>query len=95
MGAKTTDFDKDGIAVLPNDKPAVYKILNAKGENIYTGSAKKGRVKERLQEHLGGQDKIPGGVKIKIEQKTSIGEAQQTEQNIIARSKPKHNLKGK
>lgn len=95
MGTKTAKFNKDGIASIPDNKPAVYKILNSKGNNIYTGSAKRGRVQERLHEHLGGNDKIPGGVKVKIEQKSSISGAQRTEKNIITRSKPRYNVKGK
>ena len=38
---KTADFKLDSIDALAKDKPVVYKILNRKGENIYTG--KEGR----------------------------------------------------
>ena len=55
--------------------------------NNYTGTAKRGRVQERLQEHLG---KIPGS-KVQIEQMSSIHEALKKESNIISRSKPKYN----
>jgi hypothetical protein len=41
---KTVNFNEDGLSKLPNDKPAVYKIINARGENIYTGSAKRARL---------------------------------------------------
>lgn len=93
---KTGSLNKEGIGNFPNNKPAVYKILNSKGENIYTGSAKRGRVQDRLTEHLpGGPDKISGGVKVKIQQKSSIAEAQKSEAKIIARSKPKYNKQGK
>lgn len=93
---KTSKFDGDGIASLPKDKPVVYKILNEKDENIYTGVAKRGRVEERLREHLpGGPDPIIGGVKVKIQQKPSISEAEKSETLIISRSKPKLNRKGK
>lgn len=93
---KTVKFNEEGVKDLPNDKPVVYKILNQSGENIYTGAAKRGRVKERLREHLPeGPNSILGGAKAKIQQKTSIAEAEKTESNIIARSKPKYNKRGK
>ena len=56
-----------GIDKLPKDKPVVYKYLDKNGQNIYTGTAKKGRVKDRLKEHLqGGKDPVPGAVKIEV-----------------------------
>jgi len=94
--SKTVNFNEEGLEKLPNDKPAVYKILNTQGENIYTGSAKRARIQERLQEHLsGGPDPIRGGVKVQIQQKSSIAEAEKTEKNIISRTKPKFNKLGK
>lgn len=95
MSKKTTKFNKDGISKLPNDKPVVYKIMTSGGDNVYTGSAKKGRVRERMAEHFpGGPDHIPGS-KVQIEQTPSIREAQQKEARIISRSKPRYNKKGK
>lgn len=96
MGTKTVKFNKEGIGNLPNNKPATYKIFNAEGNNIYTGSAKRGRVQERIAEHLsGGPDRIPGGLKVQIQQKSTIAEAQKSEAGIIARSKPRYNKQGK
>ncbi len=95
MAKKTVNFSNNGVSKLPNDKPVVYKILSNGGNNNYTGVAKKGRVQERLQEHLsGGKDYIPG-TKVQIEQMGSIKEAKDKETRIISRSKPKHNKKGK
>lgn len=92
----TTDFKKEAIKNLPNDKPVVYKIFNDENENIYTGVAKRGRVIERLLEHLPGRnDSIPGGKKVQIERMKSIDDAVKKETNIIARTKPKYNKKGK
>ena len=74
----------------------MYKILNSKDENIYTGVAKRGRVHERLKEHLSeGTDSIRGGKKVQIEQMHTIEEAIKKETNIISRTKPIHNKKGK
>ncbi len=95
MTRKTVDFNKTGIGKLPDDKPAVYKILTEGGGNNYTGIAKRGRVQERLTEHLpGGKDYVPGS-KVQIEQMDSIQEARTKETRIIVRSKPKHNEQGK
>jgi len=93
---KTVKFTEVGLAKLPDNKPAVYKIFNQEGNNVYTGVAKRGRVEERLKEHLpGGTDPISGGAKVQIQQKSSIADAQKTEAAIIARSKPRHNKQGK
>jgi len=89
---KVVEFAEEGIANLPKDKPVVYKIKNQSGENIFTGVAKRGRVQDRLNEHLpGGAAPIPGGAKVQIEQMPSISDAEKKETNIISRSKPKYN----
>ncbi len=95
MSKKTVKFNKNGITKLPKDKPVVYKIETGSGQNNYTGIAKKGRVQERLMEHLSnGPDPIPG-VKVQIEQMSSISDAKNKESNIISRSQPKYNKQGK
>ncbi len=92
---KSGKFNRDGIDSLANDRSVVYKILNAKGENIYTGVAARYRVSDRLKDHLrGGRDSIPGAKRVVIDQKPSIAEARRSEARIIKRSQPRHN-KGK
>jgi len=91
MGTKKVNYKKEDIENLPNDKPVVYKILSRTDENVYTGSAQRGRVSDRIEEHLG---EIPGS-KVIIEQFSSIKEAKEKETNIISRSKPKYNKTGK
>lgn len=88
---KTVKYNPNDIKKLPDDKPAVYKILTQNDSNNYTGVAKRGRVRERIAEHL---KEIPGA-KVQIEQVSSIKEAEKKESNIISRSKPKYNKKGK
>jgi len=81
---------------LAKDKPVVYQIENSNGKTLYTGVAKRGRVEERLKEHLpGAVDAVPGGTKDKIQQKSSIDEALKTEARIIKRQQPPQNKKGK
>lgn len=91
MGKKTVGFNKSGISKLPNDKPVVYKIKSEGGTTNYVGTAQRGRVQERLEEHLpGGKDYIPGS-KVQIEQMKSVSEARQKEADIISRTDPKYN----
>jgi len=95
-GRKSGDFNKKGIEDLAQNKPVVHKILNSEGTNIYTGVAKRGRVEDRLKEHLpNGPAPIRGGKKVVIIQKNSIDEAIKSEQQIIERSQPRQNIKGK
>ena len=82
---KSGSFDKNGIENLAKDKPVVYKIENKKGENIYTGVAKRGRVVERIKEHL------PGAKDAVIQQKSSIADAKKSEKRIIQKQKPLQN----
>ena len=91
MSRKTVRFTQEGIEKLPNDKPVIYKILTKGDNNNYTGVAKKGRVQERLEEHLpSGKDPIPGS-KIQIEQMHSIQDAERKEDRILLRSNPRYN----
>ncbi len=93
---KSGNFTNDGIESLAKDKPVVYKIEDGKGNNLYTGVAKKGRVEARLKEHLpGGVDPVHGGKKVTTTQHNSIGEALKSEARIIKRAQPPQNKKGK
>ena len=95
-GKKSGKFDKKGIEGLAKDKPVVYKIEDDKGRNLYTGSAKRGRVEARLKEHLpGGTDPVQDGAKVRIQQRPSIAEARKSEARVIKRSQPPQNKKGK
>ncbi len=94
-GRKSGLFNREGIEKLAADKPAVYKLLDPQGANLYTCIAKRGRVQERLKEHLsGGKDPIRGAKKVELLQKSSIDEAKKTESRILSRSKPPRNKQG-
>lgn len=95
MARKTVDFNKFGISKLPDDKPALYKILTDGGKTNYAGVAKRGRVQERIAEHLAGKKDAVPGAKVQIEQLSSIGDAKAKETRVIARSQPKYNKEGK
>jgi len=91
MGTKKVKYNETEINKLPNNKPVIYKIKTANGNNNYTGVAQRGRVQQRINEHIGT---IPGAT-VQIEQMNSISEARKKEANIIKRSKPKYNKQGK
>ena len=91
MGTKKVKYNKTGIKQLPNDKPVLYRIESAGGNPNYVGTAKRGRVRERIAEHIG---EIPGAT-VRIEQLSSVEEARQKEARVIKRSKPKYNEQGK
>ena len=95
-GKKSGGFNKEGIEGLAKDKPVVYEIQDKKGDPLYVGVAKRGRVEDRLKEHLpGGPDPIRGGVKVKIKQKPSISDAEKAEARAIKSKQPPRNKKGK
>lgn len=95
-GKKSGGFDKGGIEGLAKDKPVVYEIQDKKGDPLYVGVAKRGRVEERLKEHLpSGPDPIKGGVKVKIQQKANIAAAEKAEARAIKSKQPPRNKKSK
>ncbi len=95
MAQKTVPFHLKGIGKLPESKPVVYRIETAGGRPNYVGVAKRGRVQDRIAEHLpGAKDYVPGA-KVHIEQMPSIRKAVKKEERIIARSQPPNNVQGK
>jgi hypothetical protein len=87
MSTKKVKYTKEGIGQLPNDKPVLYRIETESKNLNYVGVAKRGRVKERIIEHLG---EIPGAT-VRIEQFSSISNAQKKEAGVIKRNQPKYN----
>jgi len=87
MGTKKVKYNKTGIEKLPNDKPVLYRIETDTGKQNYVGIAKRGRIKERIGEHLGN---LPGS-SVRIEQFQNISDARKKELNVIKKSKPKYN----
>jgi len=91
MPKKTVNYNKTNISKLPNDKPVMYKIKTECGTVNYVGLAKKGRVQERIEEHLQRKKDYVPGAKVQIEQFGSIAEAKKNEQAAIKRIQPKYN----
>jgi len=84
MAKKTVNFNKTGLGKLPASKPVMYKIKTKSGKVNYVGVAKRGRVQERLKEHLSGEKDYVPGAKVQIEQFGSIEEARKKETSVIA-----------
>jgi len=92
---KSSGYTPGGIEKLPDDKPVVYRIETDAGKTNYVGVAQRGRVRERLEEHLGaGEDHVPGA-RVRIEQFDSIDDARAREAALIDKLQPKHNEQGK
>ena len=94
MARKKVNYNKSGVDKLPDDKPVVYRIKTGGGSDNYVGVAKRGRVQERLDEHLSGSDYVPGA-SVVIEQMDSISDARAKESRLVSRNKPKYNKQGK
>ncbi len=94
--SRPSTLSKGHVENVPNEKPAVYKIKNSKGDNIYTGVAQRGRIQDRLGEHMPrGSDPIPGAKSFSYKPKRSIHSARAEEEQIIRKEKPKYNELGK
>lgn len=89
--AKKTKYNKSGIGQLSNDRPALYRIETEGGRPNYVGVAHRGRVSDRIAEHLG---EIPGAT-VRIEQFQKFKDAKKKEARVIKRSQPKYNKQGK
>lgn len=90
MSSKEVNYNKTAIETLPDDKPVVYQVRRESGNPNYVGIAHRGRVRERILEHIG---EIPGKT-VRIQQFDSIGEARETEGRLIAKLDPKYNRQG-
>lgn len=91
-GKKSGNLNKTTIEEAANDKAAVYKIKNAKGENVFTGAAARGKVKDQLSKHLkGGEEAVPGAKSFQLTLKDTVAEARKSAERIIQRDKPRHN----
>lgn len=91
MATKKVKYNPTGIEKLPNDKPVLYRIESEGGNLNYTGVAKRGRVNDRIAEHIG---EIPGAT-VHVEQFSSIADAKSKESNVIKINQPKYNKQGK
>ncbi|MGA9595917.1 MAG: hypothetical protein WBV06_07155 [Acidimicrobiia bacterium] len=91
-GKMAGNLNATTVAEAANDKAAVYKIKNTKGDNVFTGAAAKGKVRLQLTAHMkGGEEAVPGAKSFQLTQKDTVTEARKSAERIIKRDKPKHN----
>jgi len=89
-------FNKTTLNNIPEEKPVLYRFLNNSGDELYDGVAKKGRVQDRLLEHLNlKKEKISGATKIKFAQFSSIQKAKKAEKQLVKKLQPKFNDQNK
>jgi len=89
-------FNKNNIKSIPNDKPIIYRLQNNKKQKLYTGIAKKGRIPERLFEHINlKKERIPGATKIKIVQMPNVEKAKIIEKRLMKKFQPRFNIQNK
>jgi hypothetical protein len=91
MGTKKVKFNKNDLNQLPDNKPVLYRIETEGGKLNYVGAAKRGRVQERICEHIGKNS----GSTVRIEQFDSIDKARGKEARVTKRNQPKYNEQGK
>lgn len=90
--SKTKPFNKTNISEVDDSLPAVYRLKNNKSDDLYIGIAKRGRVQERLGEHLTKKgEKIPGASKFQTSQFRNKEQAERKEKQLIKKLKPKYN----
>lgn len=95
MSRTRIPFTRSGIDSLPDDKPVNYTIETEGGRPNYHGVAQRGRVHDRLAEHLpGAKDAVPGAM-VSIQPAPSIDKARTIERARIAEDKPRYNKQGK
>lgn len=88
-------FNKSNILKLPANKPILYNLETAGGKLNYIGVAKRGRIRQRLSEHLpSGPDPIPAKT-VTVKQFPSIKKARVAEKRAIRTKQPKYNIQNK
>ncbi len=86
--SNTQSITKQNIEKVPGDKPGVYRIKSAKGDIIYIGMAKGGRLNERIYEHRG---RFQRGTKFQYRTTQSKEEAERLERQEIIKHIPPRN----
>ena len=81
---------KTNLDKVPNNKPGVYRIKNERGNILYIGKAKGGRLPERILEHKG---EIKGGTKFQCRITKTKESAERLEKQEIRKYRPLTNKK--
>ena len=84
----TKPITKSNLDKVPGNKPGVYRIKNAKGEILYIGKAKGGRLNDRIWEHKGY---FPGGTQFQYCTTEDGDAADRLEKEEIRKHTPPYN----
>lgn len=86
--SKTQRITKGNLDKVPGNKPGVYRIKNAKGDVLYVGMAKGGRLDDRIAEHKG---EFKGGTQFQFKTTSSKESAERLERQEIKKYNPPSN----
>ena len=81
-------INRENLAMVPSDKPGVYRINNNQGGILYIGRAGAGRLGQRIQEHDG---RIPNGTHFQYCTTSTEEDAERLERQEIQIHKPPFN----
>lgn len=83
-------LSKKNIDAIPKGKPGAYRITDKSGKALYIGSAKGGRLNDRIAEHRG---KFQGGTHFQYIIVSSKDAAEKLEKEEIRKHNPPFNEK--
>lgn len=86
--SKIKAITKANVDKVPGNKPGVYRIKNNKGDILYIGKAKGGRLDDRIAEHKG---EFKGGTQFQFKTTATKGAAERLERKEIRNYKPPKN----
>ena len=86
--SNTQSITKKNIEKVPGNKPGVYRIKNVRGDILYIGKAKGGRLNDRIYEHKG---RFQSGTQFQYRTTSSKEEAEQLERQEINKHIPPRN----
>ena len=90
---KTRPLSETNLRDVP-EQSGVYNLRNRKGEIIYTGSTRAGRLRERLRGRLSRRD-VPGAKVFQIRPLSSAAEARRVERALVKRNRLPENKRGR
>lgn len=79
---------KSSVEKLSKRSAGVYKIIDSKGETLYIGKAKAGRLGDRIYEHKGH---FKGGTNYRYYETGTVKKAEALEKKLIKSEKPPRN----
>lgn len=79
---------KSSTEKLSKKDAGVYKITDSRGETLYIGKAKAGRLGERIYEHKGH---FKGGTNFRYQETGTVEKAERLEKRLVKKEAPPRN----